>query len=534
MVVAANKYTTADGTTAYLYQLRGPKGATVQHGAHTGTWNTAGTFDDRGMYFLTSTIVPDGGYDFRSKIGNTTSARTTIPASQIVEALPAPEVITANKYTNADGTTAYLYQLRGPKGATVQHGAHTGTWNTAGTFDDHGMYFLTSTIVPDGGYDFRSKIGNTTSAKTTIPASNITNGVVAPIDASASFSPVLAENATIGGTATAGATITISNGEELAHAEADDAGRWSTQVNAPNKSGVAALTVAQSVGPVELSSRSISVDYGPGIVINDLDDDVAPGDPITISGTAQAGVEIRVFEKGANDPLKSAQADEHGAWHVADLELEDREYQLVAEGVSKGYNRTSAEITVKPRKSPVPAPVSVKGEFPTDVHQWAHIKGSGIAQGATVTIKQGDNLIAEGPANGTNFDFQIDPSKVGWGTQHFTVTQTVNENTSAAANVSLDYAQNTPPVITSPAKFGKISPTNQVFEGTGVDGAELGIRRAAVDGYIAETNLEGSDKWTMTVNDGITLDDGWYQFYIHQFTKGGKFNQNDTSLQVGS
>ncbi|RUQ05248.1 hypothetical protein, partial [Curtobacterium sp. HSID17257] len=133
--------------------------------------------------------------------------------------------------------------------------------------------------------------------------------------------------------------------------------------------------------------------------------------------------------------------------------------------------------------------------------------------------------------NGT-FDFGINPSKVGWGNQSFTVTQTVDGRTSDPATTTLAYATNTAPTVTSPGRGEPILKQGQVFTGTGVDGAQLALHGSGITADLATTSLRGTTAWTMTSDPSVELPTGTYQLFVHQFTQGGKFNQTQLGVRV--
>lgn len=354
------------------------------------------------------------------------------------------------------------------------------------------------------------------------------------VSATATFAADVRTVVQISGTAHPGATVTIRHGDDvLASTTADAGGAWSTPLNAPNIPGVYSVTVGQGADGSE-NRIPVDVDYGPGVAVTNPPDgsQLTPGAPLTVSGTAPSGTEIAVHEKGGRDVLATARADSNGSWQVAIDDLENRAHTLVAEGITKGYNRTSAELRVAPAPVKPAVPTNVSGYFPTDNSAWAHITGQNVTNGALIQIKQGTTLIASGTATGTTFDLPIDPSKTGTGNQDFTVTQTVDGIESDSTPVSLDYGQNTA-TFTSPTEGAQVPGNPLQFTGTGTPGADIEIRGTDFlqDTAIATTKVKPDGTWTAT-NTTLTLPRGPYQFWTHQHTRGGKVGYSHITVTV--
>jgi hypothetical protein len=370
------------------------------------------------------------------------------------------------------------------------------------------------------------------AAVTTHPAG--TERASVAVTASATFADDVRTVVQVAGTARAGATITVRRGDDvLATTTADASGAWTTPVNAPNTPGVQALTVVQSVDGTE-TRIPLDVDYGPGVVVTSPPDgsQLTPGEALQVAGTAPSGTEVVVHEQGRREVLGTARADAGGGWRVAVDGLENRSTTLVAEGITKGYNRTAAELRVAPAPVQPAAPTKVSGYFPPDNSAWAHITGEGITPGALVQIKQGTTLIASGTATGTTFDLPIDPSRTGYGAQDFTVTQTVDGIESDSTPVTLDYGQNAA-TFTSPTEGAQVPGTPLQFTGTGTPGADIEIHGTdfTQDTAIATATVKPDGTWTAT-NTTITLPQGPYQFWTHQHTKGGKVGYSHVTVTV--
>lgn len=251
---------------------------------------------------------------------------------------------------------------------------------------------------------------------------------VAPLTATGTFPSDLTEVATISGTAQKDTIVKVFHGEKLIASTRSDGGdgKYSVPVNAPNMAGTYDLTVKQTVRGGDIDPQSVSLNYGTGVSITSpaADFELEPGGDLIIAGVAQAKSPMKVYEKGVVDkPLAEFTAGTtKDTFRTVLTDLEDREYKLVVEAVSKGYNRTTAEITINAGKSTVADPTA-QVVFDEDVSKKATVEGTAV-KGSTITVKDGDDVLGtvdSVPESGA-WSLPIDP--IGPGQHTLTVEQT--------------------------------------------------------------------------------------------------------------
>ncbi|MDY1005453.1 hypothetical protein [Curtobacterium sp. CFBP9011] len=335
------------------------------------------------------------------------------------------------------------------------------------------------------------------------------------------------------GSASKNTTIKVKSGtKQVATTMTGEDGSFEVPVNAPNAAGDYELTATQEIRDEDATPQDVTIPYGAGVAVSSPENgaELDAGQPLVVSGTAQTNSLIRVYEKG-NPRVVLGQATATNGYRIVLNDLEDREYQLVVAGVSKGNNVTTAEVTVNPGKSQLDAPTA-EGYFPEAVSEWAGIAGIG-AMGSTVIAHNTDGdevgrtTITE-PSG--LYNIGIDPSKVGYGDQEFLVTQSTGSSVSPAATVHLDYGQNAP-AFTTPSEGSSIPNSPLRFTGTGNEGGVVQVR--GVDLTEVGTASVEDGTWEIT-NSDITLPNGGYQLWVNQRTKGGKIEYAQLNVTVTS
>jgi hypothetical protein len=339
--------------------------------------------------------------------------------------------------------------------------------------------------VSDGKYSAYLdglKIGTTTVELTaregTEPIATTTVDVkleVAPVTATATFADDVHTVVQLSGTAQPNAKVTVRHGEDdLVTVKANAEGKWSTPINAPNMPGNYELTVGQEIRGQDNGRVSVDIDYGAGVVVTSPDDDfvLEPNQPLEIEGTAPAGTEVNVYDKTTNDVLASTTAAKNNTWFASVDGLEDREYTLVAAGITKGNNRTHSDLKINPGKTTVEPP---EGEavFDADVTKKATVKGTGAA-GATITVKNGSETLGTTTVN-DNGTWSLAIHPIGPGKHTLTLEQTSAEGTQTG-QTEIDYGAGVG--ITAPAA-GTVSPGKVHVTGTGAHGAAVRVEAGA-------------------------------------------------------
>lgn len=349
---------------------------------------------------------------------------------------------------------------------------------------------------------------------------------VAPVTANAAFTSDVMETVQLSGTAQPNAPIEFRHGENVVGgATADGAGDWSGTINAPNMPGLYNIDVVQKVRGADAGRAALDIDYGPGVSVTSPADDfeIDPEEPeLPIRGNAPAGTKVKVYEKGhaAQQLAEPATAGSNGTYRLTTVPLEDREYTLVVEGITKGYNRTRAELTVNPGKSQLtPATVTTK-EFTAGT---ANTFEGTATPDATVEILDADGndilgrkLTADGqgkwsftksfPADATEFSFKVRQTKGA------------DSTTSDLFTVKSDIAGFSPVTMTTKTVIAGLENT---FTGTATPGASLRVLNASgsqiVNGTITADSTTGAFTFHRVVSSGASKLD----FKIEQ-TKDGK------------
>jgi hypothetical protein len=251
---------------------------------------------------------------------------------------------------------------------------------------------------------------------------------VTPLTARGEFSTEHVEEvATVVGTATNDTTINAYAGDKkVATTMSGPEGDFELAINPPNKAGEYPLRVTQQIRDEDATPQDVELDYGTGVTITNPqpDTEYEAGDPVIISGEAQRGSIVKVYEKG-NPRVVLGQMTATNGYRIVLDDLEDREYDLVVAGISKGNNRTTSEVTINPGKNSVVSPTAAV-EFDQDVAKHAVVKGTG-AEDATITVKNGSTVVGTATVEDGTWSTEIDP--LGAGSHTLTIEQTGIEGT---------------------------------------------------------------------------------------------------------
>lgn len=167
------------------------------------------------------------------------------------------------------------------------------------------------------------------------------------------------------GSASKNTTIKVKSGtKQVATTMTNDDGDFEVPVNAPNAAGDYQLTATQEIRNEDATPQEVTIPYGAGVAVSSPENgaELEAGQPLVVSGTAQTNSLIRVYEKG-NPRVVLGQATATNGYRIVLNDLEDREYQLVVAGVSKGNNVTTAEVTVNPGKNSLDPATVTTTEF---------------------------------------------------------------------------------------------------------------------------------------------------------------------------
>ncbi|WIE61995.1 hypothetical protein DEI97_002330 [Curtobacterium sp. MCLR17_032] len=344
------------------------------------------------------------------------------------------------------------------------------------------------------------------------------------------------------GSASKNTTIKVKSGtKQVATTMTGEDGSFEVPVNAPNAAGDYELTATQEIRDEDATPQDVTIPYGAGVAVSSPENgaELDAGQPLVVSGTAQTNSLIRVYEKG-NPRVVLGQATATNGYRIVLNDLEDREYQLVVAGVSKGNNVTTAEVTVNPGKSDVdPLVISSPADGSITVNPTKTVQFAGTGEaGARVQIRtQGSNPrtvidttvrpdgtwdasgdLAHDVAYTLDTIYTVPGQDPVTGLYH---VKNVTGETVADSNV-VTPAENA--VVVAPEKQVTIS-------GTATTGTEVKIWNwAGKDRQVAQTvTANGSGEWdtVATLNNESTQ----YGLYI-EYTKGGVTTTQTRNITV--
>ncbi|TDN44028.1 hypothetical protein EDF64_106202 [Curtobacterium flaccumfaciens] len=353
------------------------------------------------------------------------------------------------------------------------------------------------------------------------------------------FTSNVREWAGIRGTGQIGATVQAKNSAGTVIAsQVITSGAYNLAID-PSKVGFGeqAFSVSQTRAGKTSESVPVTLDYGQNTVaFTGLSEGGTIGsEDLEFTGTGSAGgnVQVNGTDFTTNTPIGNADV-RNGTWTVSndELTLPTGAYQIWAHQRTKGGKLVMTHTTVRVEQSMPNAPTA-EGYFTSNVREWAGIRGTGQT-GATVQAKNtAGAVIASQVITNSNgsYNLAIDPSKVGFGAQQFSVSQTRKEQTSQSVPVTLDYGQNTP-AITSQTEGGIVGDRNLEISGTGNDGANVQVNGTDFSASTPIGNTDVRNGVWSTTNSELTLPTGRYQFWAHQRTKGGKLVMTHVTVRV--
>ncbi|WP_121412602.1 Ig-like domain-containing protein [Pseudomonas aeruginosa] len=307
------------------------------------------------------------------------------------------------------------------------------------------------------------------------------------VDSSAPAAPVLnpSNGVVISGTAEAGATVTLTdgNGNPIGQVTADGSGNWSFTPGTPLANGTV----------VNATARDPTGNTGPqaGTTV----DAVAPAAPVidpsngtTISGTAEAGANV-ILTDGNGNPIGETTADGSGNWTFTPAT------PLANGTVVNAVAQDPAGNTGPQGSTTVDA---VAPNTPVVNPSNGNLLNGTAEPGSTVTLTDGNgNPIGQTTADGSgNWSF-TPGSQLPNGTVVNVTASDAAGNTSAPATTTVD---------SSLPSIPQVDPSNgSVISGT----ADAGNTIIITDGNgnpIGQVTADGSGNWSFT--PGIPLPDG--------------------------
>jgi VCBS repeat-containing protein len=359
---------------------------------------------------------------------------------------------------------------------------------------------------------------------------------------------------TLLGTAEAGATVTLFDGDtEIGTVTAGSDGTWTFDsatlaggtheftATATNAGGTGEASAPVMV-TVDTAAPEAPVISGYSADTGAEGDGITSGTTLTLTGTAEAGVTVEIFD-GATS-LGTTLADGAGAWSFTTGELGDGEHDFTAIATDAAGNTGDASdaFTVEVDTAAPAAPV-ISG-FSDDTGT----QGDGITSdtaltltgtaepGATVTIFDGATELGTALANGAGA-WSFTTGELGEGEHDFTATATDAAgnigDASAVFPVEIDTSGPSAPVIaglsedTGIADDGVTSDTTLTLTGT----ADAGATVTVFDGpHVLGTAIaDGDGNWSF---DTVELSEGAYQFTATATDAVGNIGERSENFDV--
>lgn len=341
----------------------------------------------------------------------------------------------------ADGTWSFIPQSPLPDGTTV----------TVAAINAEGQAGPTSTVVVD-------------ASAPSAPDMQLSNGEI------------------LQGSAEAGATIVLTDGEGtvIGQTTVDAAGHWSFVPTSPLPDGTMVSAKAYDAAGNASAPTTVTVD-----AVAPAAPTIAPPNASTISGTAEPGATVLLFD-GTGNPIGQAIVDGNGAWSfapAAPLANGSIVTAVARDATGNLSGQSSATVDASPPDAPTVSPSS-----------GATLSGT-AEPGSTVTLTDGNgNPIGQTTAS-LNGNWIFTPaSPLPNGTVINVTARDAAGNVSTPASTTIDAVAPDAPVI---------QPTNGIVI-TG--SAEAGTIITLVDGSgnpIGQTITDPSGVWSFTPADAL-------------------------------
>ena len=534
----ANSSTTTTGTPAITGTGTAGNTVTVKEG--TITIGTATVGADGKWTITPTTAFGDGSHSITAtqSDGTTTSSpanatfsvntgSTTTPAAPTINT-PAP-ITTANQTaypvsgTCVNGNTVNITVGSAVKTVTCVNGVFSATLDVSPVADSGSVPVTVS----------QTNSSNVKSPDTTLSTKKDTKALAPVISTPTNGSTTTSTTPTITGTAEAGATVTVKDGNNIISGinpiVADAAGNWSFTPDTALTSGSHSLTATQKDPSGNVSPASTPTMFtisptaaaapviNPPVAITPANATAYPvsgtcvtGNSVNITigtivktitcvgGTFSTTLDLSSLPDGANIPVKVNQ-NSNGGTPSADTTA----------SVKKDTSTTVPVITSPTNNS------TATSTTPT-------ITGTGEA-GATVTIKEGTTTIGTSVV-ATDGSWSVTPSTpFSAGSHTITAGQTDpsgNISTTSSATFMVNGAAATvlAPTVTYPTSGTNVNNQTPNIKGTGQPNATITIKNGAGT-TIATTTVNPDGTWS--VNPTVPFDNGSQTISVNQTTPAG-------------
>jgi hypothetical protein len=601
--IASDSGTTGDGITRHnAPTLRGTAEANARVAIYDGTtWLTEVRADSSGAWSATIGSywpLEDGVHNItvvqRDRAGNESPASAVfkLTVDSAAPAAPAAPVLAeaSDSGTLGDGLTSdNSPTLSGTAEANatieIYDGAilvgttsanASGAWNTT---------IGTVTALANGAHSITVRqvdlAGNASPASAAL-ALTIDTGTgaapAAPLLAAASDSGALGDNLTndssptLSGTVRANATVEIYEGATLlGSTTADAAGAWEKTVGAttPLADGVHNITIKQIDGAGSSTSNvlALTIDgaapFAPaapalasGSDTNYIGDNITSNTAPTLTGTAEAGATVDVYEGAAL--LGSGTANASGVW-FADLgtttPLTDGLHNITIRQVDRAGNSSAASSALALRiDTGAPAALTAvrlaedTGLSSSDGitrDDYNSLVGSGAEPFAEVRILLGTTVVGIGTSDADGHWIANFSSPLAEGVHTYTVRQTDAAGNLGAESAPVSFTvDRTGPTSAPPAPLLAVSSDSGASDHDGITSATLPTFTGT--GALANTEValfmnehevgrdvtDASGSWSITLDPDDALSDGYYGVQLQQFDLAGNKSPYSSSFNL--
>ncbi|KAB8044655.1 Ig-like domain-containing protein, partial [Janthinobacterium aquaticum] len=533
------------GSTVTLYDT---DGVTV-----LGTAVVAGN----GSWSMTSSVLAGGSHALSVKAtdaaGNTSaaSAALQIVIDTAAPAAPATPVLSSasdNGTSNSDGITSIT---RPTITGTAEAGSAVTLYDTDGVtvlgtavVAGNGSWSITSSVLAEGSHTLSVKAtdaaGNTSASS---PALTVTIDTTAPATPAVPVLSPASDNGvsnsdgitsvarpTINGRAEAGSMVTLYDTDGvtvLGTTTADAVGAWSiTSSLLADGSHLLSVRITDAGGNTSSASAALTVMIDTSAPAAPATPLLAPGsdngasnsDGITsvsrptITGRAEAGSIVTLFDTDGVTVLGSTVAAVNGSWNITSSVLGDGTHSLTVRATDAAGNRSaaSAALTVTidtgaPAAPSVPALTAASDNGVSGSDGITSVRTptvTGTAEnGSTVTLYDSNGTTVLGTAVAVNGSWRITSSTLSEGTHTLTVraTDTAGNTSTVSAPLTVVIDTTAPAVAGTPKlPGGEASTLDTLPSLTGTAEASSTVTVRSNGTVIGTVQADANGTWTLT------------------------------------
>lgn len=512
------------GTTVHIYDGDKEIGTAVVDAS--GNWS-----------YTPTTALSDGSHSFSVTATNAKGESTHSPSYTITIDTVAPESPDVDQLQDDVGSIkgSIVSGTYTDETAPIIHG--TGEAGDKVTIFDNGIQIAQITVGSDGKWSFTptqalADGNHTITLIQTDPAGNVSKTTTSPTfivdhtppDA-AKITNVSEDGTKVTGTAEPGTTVTITDANNVVLGTSEVGANGSFTITlTPAQTHGETLTAnihdrAGNVGPDTNFDASnshfptvpvlVTVADDAGTITGNLTNGQATDDKTpTLSGTAEAGTKVTIYDKGVS--IGSTTADDSGHWTFTPTALPDGQHVFTLTATnSSGTSGTSTGFTVAIDTA---APTAPTGLVVSD--DGSHVTGSAEA-GSTVTITDSNGAPIGSATTGADgkFNVTINPPQVNGETLEATATDPAGNSSGQSSVTAPDHTAPSIPIITELlddvgtitgpiANNGVTNDTKPMLTGTGESGDTITIFDKGVQ--IGQVTVGNDGKWSFTPGTPLT------------------------------